>query len=107
MLKQTFSFNDGTHYTADDIVNGYLINPVLPDGFDTIPTADRDQAYIKHWFGMPFILHHESGYSVHCLEWDRPRWWGAFRTLEGAVNCAQKGPFWKHEALLQSYYDHE
>jgi hypothetical protein len=41
-----------------------------------------------------------TAYRVHCHDggaWDRPTDWGAFGTLEEAVECAQTGPSWRKE----------
>lgn len=99
MPKQIFHFDDDTSYIADDFINGCLINPLLPDGFNTVAISKRDQEHLRHWYGLSFVIHDEQVYSVHCLDgkaWDRSICWGVFRTLDDALNCAQDGPSWRN-----------
>lgn len=47
---------EGNHFEAEDLVQGYLVNPVLPEGFDSTPNEDRSEHHLAMWWGRPFIV---------------------------------------------------
>ena len=90
------------------VVDGVLVNPVLPKNFDDTRNEDRPESHQK-WWNLAYIeteIREEGNtewrkiwpsgvrYSVYCLDggaWDRPTLWGAFATVEEAVRCAKGG----------------
>jgi hypothetical protein len=113
---------DGNTFTAEQCVNGVLVNPTLPKAFDNTPNERRPSSHRK-WWNRPFILTQgvpsqtdpeaingdslrrrwieswPSGtrYDVRCLDggaWDRSTCWGSFATIDMALTCAAVGPVW-------------
>lgn len=81
-------------------IEGYAINPLLPDNFSNCPNDQRPESH-RFWWGRPFILTKTSGdrtvFWVECLDggaWDRPTWWGEADTLDAAVEICRTGPNW-------------
>ncbi|MDP2832333.1 MAG: hypothetical protein Q8Q28_03370 [Pseudomonadota bacterium] len=109
----------GRNFTAEQCVDGVLINPSLPPAFDQTPNDARPDSHAK-WWHRPFIVTYSDAvshyaqcseeekermrrqwfdawpsgtrYDVRCLDggaWERSTSWGAFATLEAAVACAK------------------
>jgi len=82
---------------AERIVDGIPVNPVLPKNFYSTDNRARPNS---PWWYVPYITEGRRGdgsipFSVECLDggaWDRPTWWGSFKTIEEAVECAKLGP---------------
>jgi hypothetical protein len=94
------------------------VNPNLPRNFENTPNERRPASH-QRWWGRPFIVSLSweqrnrtsadrdkwfeawpggTRYDVRCLDggaWDRSTWWGAFATLEEAIECAKSGPSWR------------
>lgn len=114
-----FVGTNGETFEAEDQIEGILINPVLPSGFDATPNRDRP-ADQRRWWELPFIVTTSSEartdaeekrwraawlsgirYDVRCLDgtsWDRSTLWGMFPTLEKAIARAKEGlPAWRRK----------
>jgi hypothetical protein len=78
-----FKLDDNTEYLAEDLIDGYLINPVFHDGLG---------------LELPFIIRMEHQFSVHHLINGCLRCWGVFYTLDNALKCAKSGPSWGNKA---------
>ncbi|MEX0738195.1 MAG: hypothetical protein WD071_02525 [Pseudohongiella sp.] len=85
------------HFT----IEGYAINPLLPDNFSSCPNDQRPDSH-HFWWCRPYILIKTSGektlFWVECLDggaWDRPTWWGEAETLDAATEICRNGPTWK------------
>ncbi|RZF30472.1 hypothetical protein EVC45_08330 [Paraburkholderia sp. UYCP14C] len=94
---QTYKL-DGHTFTAEDCIDGVLINPALPDEFDETPHDDRSNSELRLWWGRAYIVISKwpggTRYETRCLDGgtsDGPTNWGAFATLELAVQCAKSG----------------
>lgn len=75
------------NYQAQDLVAGFMLNPVLPEGFDDTPNDDRPFDQIALYWDRPFILSdtwEERGESYDSYL-ERARRWGfeATETREG------------------------
>lgn len=114
------SFQIGCYrFQAEQLLEGVLVNPSLPEGFDQTPNDERPASQ-KKWWHRPFIVTYADAvspyaqcseaekqamrrrwleawpsgtrYDVRCLDggaWDRSTWWGSFPTLEAALACAR------------------
>ncbi len=87
----------GAHeFVAADCRDGVLVDPDLPDRFDSTSNECRPASHQKFWH-RPYIVSQEGeypGYVVRCLDggaWDRSTNWGKFDTLEEAVSQAKAG----------------
>ncbi len=96
----------GHTFRAAALVDGVLIDPELPAGFDDTANEERDPAH-RVFEDLPFIRRTESlepgflqawpagvRFDVRCLDggaWDRSTVWGMFGTLSAAVECARAG----------------
>jgi len=109
----------GKRFTAEQCVEGVLVNPVLPPAFDQTPNDARPDSHARFWH-RPYIVTYSDAvsscarcseaekeqmrrqwleawpsgtrYDVRCLDggaWDRSTSWGAFATLEAALACAR------------------
>jgi len=79
---------------VEKLVEGVLVDPVLPEGFWSTPLGKRPASHLAYW-ERPFVLTVASltppRFDVFCLDggaWERPTCWGRFRTLEEALRCA-------------------
>ena len=84
------TFTIGVHeYTAENCINDVLINPLLPDAFDTEPLHSRLQYHIDKWYHVPYILSDNGFYTVRCLDGgarDRSSLKGGFDSLDKAID---------------------
>ena len=104
------TFNlDGHTFEAEQCIDGVLINPKLPKGFDDTPNEERPLSQII-WWDRPYIVTYTdtgdkwldawpSGtrYDVRCLDggaWDRSTNWGCFSSLEEALKRVTAPPDW-------------
>jgi hypothetical protein len=51
----TYNFDD-VSVDAEDLVDGILINPALPEDFDNTPNDERSHKETAFWWNRPFIL---------------------------------------------------
>jgi hypothetical protein len=75
------------------IYKGFCINPVLRESFNYTKNEDRPHDEMNDWYGRPFIVGGERGYSVRCLNggaWDRSSWCGDFDSLDSAIEYAKE-----------------
>jgi len=79
------------------VIEGYALDPILPDGFSVTPNDERPESH-RFWWYRPYIITRQNGdqthYWVHCLDggaWDRPTWWGEAESLEAAVEICRNG----------------
>jgi hypothetical protein len=95
---------DGVLFSADQMVDGILVDPKLPANFDDTDNALRPAEQMV-WWRRPYVVSYRdttrafrevypSGvrFDVRCLDgggWDRSTWWGSFPTVEEAVRCAK------------------
>lgn len=98
---------DGHDFEAEDMHEGVLIDPVLPEGFDHTPNEERPASHEKFWY-QPFIdtsPFHDKGFVfVRCLDggaWDRSTMLGHFPTIEDAVGAIKQGNFRPRHLLLR------
>lgn len=77
------------------------------DAFYADRTDDHAEAGRKHWGDIrkKWLESWPSGirYDVRCLDggaWDRSTNWGAFASLEEALQCAHGGPSWRRGSAL-------
>lgn len=82
---------DGYEFEAEDVREGILINPVLPEQFGCTPNEDRPGSHDPYW-DRPYIqvASRPDGdhVVVRCLDggaWDRPTMLGHFPTIEEAI----------------------
>ncbi len=91
---------------ADDLIEGILLNPRLPAGFDDTDNKCRPPEHAI-WWGVPYIVSHRNSnpdpkfleafpagirYELRCLDggaWDRSTWWGSFSTVQLAAAGAK------------------
>lgn len=109
----------GRRFTAEQCVDGVLVNPVLPQAFDQTQNDARPASHEK-WWHRPYIVTYPDAvspyaqcseeekermrrqwleawpsgtrYDVRCLDggaWDRSTSWGCFSTLASAVAYAR------------------
>lgn len=80
----------GHEYSAKNCINDILINPLLPDDFDSEPIINRTEEHMDKWCRLPYIQSQDNGiYTVRCLDggaWDRSSLKGGFDTQEQAIN---------------------
>ncbi|WP_418069343.1 hypothetical protein [Ralstonia pseudosolanacearum] len=55
---------NGASFTADNCVDGVLVNPTLPKLFDQTPNEDRPPAQAK-WWNLPYVV------TMTVEDWDR------------------------------------
>ena len=55
---------NGYSFTAENCVDGVLINPTMPKLFDQTPNEDRPPAQAK-WWNLPYVV------TMTVEEWDR------------------------------------
>lgn len=53
---KTFVFDDGAKYAAEDLIDGVLINPELPEDFHNTPNDERSELENKLWWDVSFIV---------------------------------------------------
>lgn len=85
MLMHKFKLDDDTEYLAEDIIDGYLINPLL------LPWSTP---------ASPFIIRTQHSFSVHCLIDGCLRCRGVFDNLDQALYSAKNPPAW-HMAIQE------
>lgn len=70
-----------------------LVDPVLPEGFDSTPNEQRTRRELDAWWNRPYALSRpDGGYDVRCLDggaWDRPTYYGTAPDLEAAELLAE------------------
>ncbi|TRO11773.1 hypothetical protein EQ826_23880 [Ectopseudomonas mendocina] len=65
---------DGHHFEAEDLAQGFLINPVLPECFDTTPNAERSYTEMAMWWERPFIVRKTwAQFEQHTINWQARR----------------------------------
>lgn len=86
---------------AECLIDGILVNPVLPSDFESHCNEVRPSSH-SVWWHVPFVRALTTGtgrrFEVRCLDggaWDRTTWYGSFDTLDEAITCAKAGPNWK------------
>ena len=92
---QTFRIN-GLDYKAQNCIDDILIDPDLPKNFYNVRIDDRSPRHLEKWFGTAFIVSHDKGYKVFCLDgygWDHPSDLGFFSSLQEAVYFASHDVF--------------
>ncbi|MEI6270024.1 MAG: hypothetical protein WCP01_14190 [Methylococcaceae bacterium] len=74
----------GHSYSAQDCIDDILINPVLPDDFDSTPIDARTEEHIAAWYNLPYIVVKEyqadtyRDYCDRCLSTFKPMTVDAF-----------------------------
>ena len=80
----------GHEYQAEQCLDDVLINPLLPDDFDSAPMDARTEDDMDKWYNLPFVQSQDNGiYTVRCLDggaWDRSSLKGGFDSMEQAVD---------------------
>ncbi len=79
----------GHEYSAENCIDDILVNPALPDDFDSTPMDARTEEHMNQWFKMPYILSNSGFYTVRCLDggcWDRSSLKGGFDSLNQAID---------------------
>ena len=80
----------GHEYSAENCIDGVLIDPLLPDDFDSTPMDARTEDDMDKWYNLPFVQSQDNGiYTVRCLDggaWDRSSLKGGFDSMEQAVD---------------------
>ena len=60
----------GSHeYSAENCIDGVLINPLLPDDFDSTPLAARSSEHMAAWYNLPYIVtsaYQADNYKDYC-----------------------------------------
>jgi len=86
-----------TNKQVHTVIEGYALDPILPDGFSVTPNDERLESH-RFWWYRPYITTRQHGeqthYWVECLDggaWDRPTWWGTVDSLEEAGEICRKG----------------
>lgn len=90
---------DGDDFEAEDMQEGVLINPVLPEGFGNTDNDERPAEHDRFW-DRPYVETRSDRTStpvvVKCLDggaWDRPTTLGRFATVDEAIrNIKQNSP---------------
>ncbi len=93
-------------FECASIVDGVVVDPVLPENFDAYANEGRPARHLA-WWRIPFVrvcqgsspefkAHWPEGqrYDVRCLDggaWDRSTGWGSLPTLDEAVTLAKAG----------------
>jgi len=64
------TFNIAGHdYQAENCIDSVLINPVLPDDFDSTPIDARTEDDLDKWYNLPYIVTSEyqaDNYKDYC-----------------------------------------
>ena len=99
----------GVIVEAEDLVDGILVNPVLPESFDATDNKERPFEHAV-WWGVPFVRTHRmetptqeflrefpegTEFELRCLDggaWDRSTWWGRFPSMTAAAAFARSKP---------------
>jgi hypothetical protein len=72
----TFEVN-GHSFTAENCVDGLLVNPILPKMFDQTPNEDRPPTHAK-WWNFPFIetltVEEVDAFYAETYEYMRKHW---------------------------------
>ena len=80
----------GHEYSAENCIDGVLIDPLLPDDFDSAPMDARKEDNMDKWYKLPFIQSQDNGiYTVRRLDdgaWDRSTLRGGFDSLNKAID---------------------
>ena len=77
---------------AQDCVQGFFVNPNMPQGFDDCPNEERPFDHMIWWM-RPFIEGEPGRWSVRMLDggaWDRSSWIGDCKELDEAVELCQE-----------------
>lgn len=106
---KTFSMM-GHSFRAAAVLEGVLIDPELPSGFDDTANDERGPSHlvfedlpfirVTRDYAPEFVREWPAGvrFDVRCLDggaWDRSTVWGMFATLPAALACAKAGPVWR------------
>jgi hypothetical protein len=75
---------------SQEVMDGIVINPKLPEHFFNLDHHLRSSLEVEHWFERPFVLLNENSnkYDVYCLTdgvSSHPSWFGEFRTANEAI----------------------
>lgn len=87
---QEFQLGELVFY-AVELIDGVLVDPALPVGFDTTNHLLRGEVQRSRWWDRPFIERTGADYEVRCLDGtapDRPSIWGVFGSMDEALICA-------------------
>lgn len=97
----TFDLGDD-QFEAENVIDGILINPILPKRFDSTPNESRPDSHEKFWY-RPYILTGDGQIVLRCYDggaWDRSTNWGVFNTIEEAVKAGRKKQYNPHMLTL-------
>lgn len=65
---------DGHHFEAEDLAQGYLVNPLLPESFDNTPNDERSDHHMAMWWERPFIERYTWAQAEqHTINWQAKR----------------------------------
>jgi hypothetical protein len=79
----------GQSYQAENCIDDILVNPLLPENFNSTPMDARSQDHMDKWYQLPYILSNSGFYTVRCLDggaWDRSSLKGGFDSLNQAID---------------------
>ena len=85
------------------VIDGIPVNPADPPARD-IKNDERETEELILWWRQPYLQWNKRGHwEIRCLDggaWDRSTNWGAFASLEEALQCARGGPSWRRGSAL-------
>lgn len=89
---------DSYTFFAENCLDGILISPQLPQGFNVIDISKRESLEIDMWMNRFYIEvqgheNYPSKYSLWCLDsgaWDRPTNYGNYDDLDLAIIAAKR-----------------